>query len=142
MQMHNSSGPMRTAVFFAEDGGTENAIIDVFSLDQPSWYVVAATETQEPDKWLAYAQDRKQEDIRYSIASFRRDIQQAGMLQPSPDAQPMPDEIQQNVPLPTLEQRPCPWIKAHCVRSGKPVPVDDCIDCEFVKSAFCETNPN
>ena len=119
-------------VFFAGDGGTENANIDVFSLDQPSWYVVAATETQEPDKWLAYAQDRKQEDVRYSIASFRRDIQQAGMLQPSPDAQPMQDEIQQSVPLPAIEQRACPWIKARCVRSGKPLAVDDCNDCEFV----------
>lgn len=128
-------------VFFAGDGGIENANIDVFSLDQPSWYVVAATETQEPDKWLAYAQDRKQEDIRYSITSFRHDIQRAGMHRPSPDVQQMQDESQMNVPLPTLMQRACPWIKTFCVRSGKPVTVDDCHDCEFVKSTFCETNP-
>ncbi len=121
-------------VFFAGDGGEENVNIDVFSLDTPSWYVVAATETEEPDKWLAYAQDRKQEDARYSIASFRRDIQQAGMFQPSPDSYPMHDGFQQNVPLPSLEQRACPWLRVFCVRSGKPVAVDECQDCEFQKS--------
>ena len=95
-------------VFFAGQGEEENVDIDVFFLDQPSWYVVAATETQEPDKWLAYAQDRKQEDASYSITSFRRDIQQAGTLRPSPNAHLAQDGFQQNVPLPTLEQRPCP----------------------------------
>ncbi len=91
---------------------------------------------------LAYAQDRKQEDVRYSIASFRRDIQQAGMFRPSPDGQPMQDGFQQPVPLPALEQRACPWLRVLCVRSGKPVAIDECQDCEFEKSTFCETNPN
>ena len=129
-------------VFFAGDGGEENVNIDVFSLETPSWYVVAATETNDPEKWLAYAQDRKEEDSRYSLAAFRRDIQQAGMFQPSPDGQPMQDGFQQNVPLPALEQRACPWLRVLCVRSGKPVAVDECQDCEFQKSVFCETNPN
>ena len=128
-------------VFFADDGGTENVNVDVFALDQPSWYVVAATETQEPNKWLAYAQDRKQEDIRYSISSFRRDIQQAGQFQVSADANPIQHTILQNVPLPALVQRNCPWIKTFCVQSGKPISVEDCNDCEFAKGTFCETNP-
>ena len=61
-------------VFFAGDGGEENVNIEVFPLDRPSWYIVAATETNEPEKWLAYAQDRKEEDPRYSVTAFRRDI--------------------------------------------------------------------
>ena len=46
-------------VFFAGDGGEENVNVDAFCLEESSWYVVAATETKEPEKWLAYAQDRK-----------------------------------------------------------------------------------
>ena len=61
--------------FFGSDGKEENVNIDAIVLDQPSWYVVAATETKEPEKWLAYAKDRKQEDPRYSVADFRRDVQ-------------------------------------------------------------------
>ena len=64
-------------VFFAGDGREENVNIDVFSLDRPSWYIVAATETSDPEKWLAYAQDRKEEDPRYSVTAFRRDILQS-----------------------------------------------------------------
>ena len=64
-------------VFFAGDGGEEYVNIDAFSLDRPSWYIVAATETSDPEKWLAYAQDRKEEDPRYSVTAFRRDILQS-----------------------------------------------------------------
>ena len=63
--------------FFAQDGndGTgENVNIDAILLDEPSWYVVAVTETKEPETWLAYAQDRKMQDSRYSVSTFRRDI--------------------------------------------------------------------
>ena len=56
-------------MFFTKDGEEENVNIDAILLDEPSWYVVAATESKEPDKWLAYAQDRKQEDPRYSVAA-------------------------------------------------------------------------
>lgn len=41
-------------VFFEqEDAGEENVNIDAILLDEPSWYVVAATETKEPESWLA-----------------------------------------------------------------------------------------
>ena len=100
-------------------------------LDEPSWYVVAATETKEPEKRLAYAQDRKMEDARYSVSSFRRDIQQAS-LSNNPHS---PDNAgagsMTSTPLPSLERRECPWIKPLCTRSGKPVPVEECTGCEF-----------
>lgn len=49
-------------------------------VDEPSWYVVAATETIDSDEWLAYAQDRKMEHARHSVSSFLREIQQASIL--------------------------------------------------------------
>ena len=49
-------------VFFSRNGEAESVNVDQILLDEPSWYVVAATETQEPERWLAYAQDRKMED--------------------------------------------------------------------------------
>src|SRR5437667_6487192 len=71
-------------LFFASDdagegeGRTRKVVNgDVFSLDEPSWYVVAASESAEPKRWLAYAQDKKAEDPRYSIREFRSDIQEA-----------------------------------------------------------------
>ena len=59
-------------VFFSPGGEEENVNVDAILLDEPSWYVVAAAETRDPEKWLAYAQDRKMEDSRYSVATFRR----------------------------------------------------------------------
>ncbi len=39
-------------VFFAQGGQEENVNIDAILLDEPSWYVVAATESKEPEQWL------------------------------------------------------------------------------------------
>ncbi len=117
-------------VFFASDGNEENVNIDAIVLDQPSWYVVAATETKEPEKWLAYAQDRKQEDPRYSVAAFRRDVQQSN-LEAGAQEQNLLDEP--NVPLPTVVRHDCPWLRLVCVESGRLIPIDDCHDCQFAK---------
>jgi len=117
-------------VFFERDGSEENVNIDAIVLDQPSWYVVAATETKEPEKWLAYAQDRKQEDPRYSVAAFRRDVQQSN-LETNGHGGDYLDEP--NVPLPTIVRQDCPWIRLVCVESGMLVPVDDCNNCVFPK---------
>ena len=126
-------------VFFAQDGEEENVNIDAIILDEPSWYLVAATETKEPEKWLAYAQDRKMEDARYSVVAFRRDIQLARLTHAVEDAR---EERGLSTELPALEKWACPWIKLMCVRSGKPVPFRDCGACEFEKEDFCETKPN
>lgn len=126
-------------VFFAQDGEEENVNIDAIILDEPSWYLVATTETKEPEKWLAYAQDRKMEDARYSVVAFRRDIQLARLTHAVEDAR---EERGLSTELPALEKWACPWIKLMCVRSGKPVPFRDCGACEFEKEDFCETKPN
>ena len=83
-------------VFFAQAGEEENVNIDVILLDEPSWYVVAATETSEPEKWLAYAQDRKVEDLRYSVSAFRRDIQQTRLIEAG-HSKSNTEEVQQRV---------------------------------------------
>jgi hypothetical protein len=61
-------------VFFSRHVQEQYVKIDAIVLDEPSWYVVAATETADPEKWLGFAQDRKQEDSRHSVATFRQDI--------------------------------------------------------------------
>ena len=114
-------------VFFTNDGEAENVNIDAIILDEPSWYVVAVTETQDPENWLAYAQDRKMEDSRYSVAAFRRDIRVARLTQAIGESKVARGE---EVGLPQIDGWACPWIKLLCIRSGKPVPVPDCVGCE------------
>ena len=96
--------------------------VEEIFLDEPSWYVVAATESPEPKRWLAYAQDRKAGNPRYSLSDFRGDIQRAGgasirVLEETTD--PAPD------PAPRIPWD-CPWVKPYCTRSGKPVLAEDC----------------
>ena len=125
-------------VFFDREGTEENVNIDAIVLDQSSWYVVAATETKEPEKWLAYAQDRKQEDPRYSVAAFRRDVQRSNLESNYHGGDHLDD---QNVPLPTVVRQDCPWLRLVCVYSGRLIPVGDCHDCQF-ETKKCETKPN
>jgi len=117
-------------VFFEREGTEENVNIDAIVLDQPSWYVIAATETKEPEKWLAYTQDRKQEDPRYSVADFRRDVQQSNLETYRHDER---YSDQPNVPLPLVVRQDCPWLRLVCVQSGRLIPVDDYNDCQFAK---------
>ena len=104
-------------VFFSGEGNQDFVNIDAILLDEPSWYVIAVSETNEPEKWLAYAQDRKAEDPRYSVFVFRRDIRLARFafaVEEAKSAQNGSDE------LPTLNGWGCPWVRLLCVRSGKP----------------------
>ena len=117
--------------FFDDEDGKENVNVDALLLDEPSWYVVAATETKESEKWLAYAQDRKMEDARYSVASFRRDIQQAHISNGLDYAGNAGPESMESTPLPTVERRECPWIKPLCTLTGRRVTVEECTGCEF-----------
>ena len=98
----------------------EGVNVDVFSLEEPSWYVVAATESPDPQRWLAYAQDKKAESPRYSISDFRGDIQRAGGA-----AIRVLEERMVPGPAPRIPWD-CPWVKPYCTRSGKPVLAEDC----------------
>ena len=127
-------------VFFARDGEEENVNIDAILLDEPSWYVVAVTETRDPEEWLAYAQDRKTADPRYSVAAFRRDIQITRLNQGIGDAKEMQ---QPGVELRLLKDSwACPWVKLFCVQSGKPVPYRECEDCEFRREDQRKAEPS
>ena len=129
-------------VFFARGEGEENVNVDAILLAEPSWYVVAASETKDPDQWLAYAQDRKMENPRYSVSAFRWDIQRARSAEPALDSYDVPDVQIPGVELPRLEGRTCPWIQRFCVYSGKPVPLSQCQACKFENNKKCETKPN
>jgi len=100
----------------------ENVNVDVFSLEEPSWYIVAATESPEPRRWLAYAQDRKAEDPRYSISAFRSDIQQAiGEAATVIESEPVNPAA-----FAGRTMWDCPWVKPYCRRSGRPIAADEC----------------
>jgi hypothetical protein len=123
-------------VFFSRHVQEEYVNIDAILLDEPSWYVVAATETADPEKWLGFDQDHKQEGPRYSVATFRRDMQVAGLLTGLANRT---ENTETDALSSMLEHRTCPWIKWFCTRSGKPVLVNDCQDYEIEQ--ICETNP-
>ena len=95
---------------------------------------MAATETRNPDQWLAYAQDRKLGDPRYSLAAFRQDIHLAHLARATLDTPIAEDDAPlPRVGFPSLEPPACPWVKPLCLRSGKPIALEDCQDCEFLK---------
>ena len=124
-------------VFF-DEGEAENVNIDAILLDEPSWYVVAATETKEPEKWLGYAQDRKIEDSRYSVAAFRRDILISRFNEGVGDFKVFGES---QTELPPIGRSPCPRVKPLCVRSGKPLAPIDCTVCEFNHHGFTALLP-
>ena len=125
-------------IFFAtNDDDDENVNIDVYSLDEPSWYVVAATETKDPQRWLAYAQDRKAEDPRYSVVAFRRDIQLSRLIEGVEAVKALRDFDND---IPQFDTWACPWVKLLCVQSGKPTPFRECQSCEFRTTVICDEN--
>ena len=115
-------------VFFSKAKKDESLNIETILLDEPSWYVVAATETADPEAWLSYAQDRKAEDLSYSVSRFRQDILMAKWLkgiQPSREARGL-DQLE-----PGHGSWVCPWTKLMCMCSGRPIPIADCQQCEY-----------
>jgi len=89
--------------------------VDEILLNEPSWYVVAASESSDPEFWLGHAQDRKAQDSRYSIAEFREDIRlgketvEAGIETPVPS---------------------CPWQTTYCEKVLELITsVPRCRDC-------------
>jgi hypothetical protein len=114
--------------FFAssEDAG-KNVNVDAIALQEPSWYIVAASETNDPHAWLAYAQDRKLGDPRYSVSALRRDIRAARLQESIHDARAGRGMDAEEDP----NQWRCPWVRAFCTRDGRPLPTAACQACEL-----------
>ena len=123
-------------LFFKDE--TQNVKIDVFSLEEASWYVIAATETDKPHTWLAYAQDRKAQNPQYGVSAFRRDIQMSRWMQGVGDVKDPAGQDELGITAPSWR---CPWVELRCLQSGKPVPRSECQDCDFAKEENCETKP-
>jgi hypothetical protein len=104
-----------------DTGDVKNVNVDAFLLDEPSWYLVAASESPDPRRWLAYAQDKKAERPGYSISEFRREIQQAVQADGSTIQKP----VREVVTAPQINWT-CPWVKPYCTRSGLPLPAEQC----------------
>jgi hypothetical protein len=113
--------------FFASDtDAAKNVNVDAIALQEPSWYIVAASETNDPHAWLAYAQDRKLGDPRYSVSALRRDIRAARVQAGIHDAREAIGLVEEEDP----NQWRCPWIRLYCTRSGRPVATAECLTCE------------
>ncbi len=115
----------------------ENVNIDEIALEEPSWYLVAASETKAPHAWLAYAQDRKLEDARYTVAALRRDIRAARLQESIGEARAgrqLANEVE-------VERWACPWVRLYCTRSGRPMPLVDCDGCRELEKQNCKTKP-
>jgi hypothetical protein len=124
--------------FFAmQEGAQENVNIDEIVLEEPSWYVVAASETKDPHTWLAYAQDRKLEDPRYTVAALRRDIRAARLHESIGQAR----TAQGSTPGHELDRWACPWVRIYCTRTGRPLSLDACDGCAEPAQQQCETKP-
>jgi HNH endonuclease len=101
---------------------SESVNVDAFLLDEPSWYLVAASESPDPRRWLAYAQDKKAERSGYSISDFRREIQQAVQADGSTIREPAREAV---MAAPQINWT-CPWVKPYCTRSGLPLLAEQC----------------
>ena len=89
--------------------------VDAILLNEPSWYVVAASESSDPEFWLGHAQDRKAQDPRYSIAEFREDIRLGKETVETGIETPIPS---------------CPWQTTHCEKVLELITsVSRCRDC-------------
>src|SRR4029450_1532835 len=113
--------------FFESDASPEdseargNSVnVDAIFLEEPSWYVVAATESPAPHKWLAYAQDRTAENTRYSISDFPSDIHS---VHPPSKEDLLPGGDAGDKRSRWLR---CPWVERFCTRNGTPIPVEEC----------------
>jgi hypothetical protein len=121
--------------FFAGQEGAEEIVnIDEIVLEEPSWYVVAASETKDPHAWLAYAQDRKLEDPRYTVAALRRDIRAARLHDSIGQARAGRGATPQH----ELDRWACPWVRIYCTRSGRPLSLDACDTCAEPGQQHCE----
>lgn len=112
------------SLFFASHPEEESVNIDAIMLDEASWYIVAATEAHDPEKWLTYAQDRKAEDPRYNVAEFRRDIQVANKAQAYFEAL-----SRRGIIPPWASKLRCPWVRPYCTNPGVPTSLDACHQC-------------
>jgi len=106
--------------FFAE--GKEIFNVEEIFLSEPSWYVIAASESPDPRRWLAYAQDKKAERPGYSISEFRREIQGAVQADGSTIREPAREAV---MAAPQINWT-CPWVKPYCTRSGLPLLAEQC----------------
>jgi hypothetical protein len=107
--------------FLGEDGAFCNQMQSC-SLQEVTWYIVAS-QTDAPQFWLAYAEDRKAENPSYTISDFREEIRAAGAqregFEPPPDG----------------EKPRCRWLKTYCMKLGRVVQSRECTRCDIPTSS-------
>jgi hypothetical protein len=97
------------------------------SLQEVTRYIVAS-QTDAPQFWLAYAEDRKAENPTYTISDFREEIKAAGAqregFEPPPDG----------------EKARCRWLKTYCMKLGRVVRSGECTRCDIPISSSEEAD--
>lgn len=88
----------------------KTSIFDEIALQEPPSYIVAASETKDPHAWLAYAQDRKLSDPRYTVATLRRDIHSARLQEGVHDAREAIGIVEEEE---DPNQWRCPWARTY-----------------------------
>ena len=103
--------------FLGEDGQFCNQLQNS-TLQEVTWYIVAS-QTDAPQFWLAYAEDRKAENPAYSISDFREEVRMAGAQREDFEAPP------------GSESRRCRWLPTYCMKLGRIVRPGDCSHCDI-----------
>ena len=113
-------------IFFTNDSGQFCNQLQNSPLEESTWYVVAS-ETQMPQYWLHFAEDRKASDPGYSIADFKDEIRLAGA------------GIEQDPNGSRPDGKRCQWLRVYCEKLDQVVRPGQCSGCDvfpFIQEAL------
>jgi hypothetical protein len=110
--------------FFRDGEGQFCNQLQNSALTEVTWYILAS-QTEAPEFWLAWAEDRSAEDPGYSIADYKDDISAAGARTEAS-------------PLPGSESERCRWLRVYCIKLKRVARPGDCPGCDTAVPATVE----
>jgi len=110
--------------FFRDEEGQFCIQMQNSALPEVTWYV-QASQTDAPQFWLGWAEDRNAEDPGYSVADFKDDINAAGASTGA-------------APLPRSESEGCRWLRVYCIKLKRVARPGDCPGCDTGVPAIAE----
>ena len=102
--------------FFRDEEGQFCNQLQNSALPEVTWYI-QASQTDSPQFWLAWAEDRNAEDPGYSIADYKDDISAAGARTEATS-------------LPGNESQGCRWLRVYCIKLKRVARPGDCPGCD------------
>ena len=110
--------------FFSDEEGQFCNQLQNSALSEVTWYI-QASQTDSPQFWLAWAEDRNAEDPGYSIADFKDDVNAAGAGTGA-------------APPPRSESESCRWLRVYCIKLKRVARPGDCPGCDTGIPAIAE----